>query len=146
MNNSTPVADYKRDHDSTNCPFKGDPHPEIIGIEHSEGVRCDPHHTDCVSLRSISSEDLSYMDVERLHCCAKASNPAYKRGRRLQLMQMLILPFIPILALIVQTSIILQGILVHRNEVMDIEAQVLYYFRYISIEKVHFSNQSILRF
>lgn len=38
--------------------------------------------------------------------------------------QMIILPFIPILALIVQTSIILQEILDYKAEVADIEAQV----------------------
>jgi hypothetical protein len=54
----------------------------------------------------------------------KAANPAYKRGRRLQLLQMLVLPFIPILALIVQTAITLHDILIYRQEVSDIEAQV----------------------
>lgn len=37
---------------------------------------------------------------------------------------MIILPFIPILALIVQTSVILQEILDYRAEVADIETQV----------------------
>lgn len=40
------------------------------------------------------------------------------------LFQMIILPFIPILALIVQTSLILQEILDYRAEVADIETQV----------------------
>ncbi|KAJ9577045.1 hypothetical protein L9F63_006393, partial [Diploptera punctata] len=53
-----------------------------------------------------------------------ASNPAYKRGRRLQLLQMLVLPFIPILALIVQTGITLNDIIIYRQEVSDIETQV----------------------
>lgn len=39
-------------------------------------------------------------------------------------LQMIILPFIPILALIVQTSVTLQEILDYKAEVADIEAQV----------------------
>lgn len=80
---------------------------------------------DNTSLRSVSSEDVSYPGV-RGQCCVKAANPAYKRGRRLQLMQMLVLPFIPILALIIQTAITLHDILIYRQEVSDIEAQVCY--------------------
>lgn len=57
-------------------------------------------------------------------CCADAVNPAYKRGRRLQLIQMIILPFIPILALIVQTSMSLQYLLEYRNDIEDVETQV----------------------
>jgi hypothetical protein len=68
---------------------------------------------------------MSYAGV-RWQCCVKASNPAYKRGRRLQLLQMLVLPFIPILALIFQTAIALRDILTYRQEVSDIEAQVCY--------------------
>jgi hypothetical protein len=79
--------------------------------------------TDNASVRSVSSEDVSYVGV-RGQCCVKAANPAYKRGRRLQLMQMLVLPFIPILALIIQTAITLHEILIYRQEVSDIEAQV----------------------
>ncbi|XP_069680500.1 uncharacterized protein [Periplaneta americana] len=78
---------------------------------------------DSASVRSVSSEDVSYVGV-RGQCCVKAANPAYKRGRRLQLLQMLVLPFIPILALIVQTAITLHDILIYRQEVSDIEAQV----------------------
>lgn len=75
------------------------------------------------SIHSISSEDVSAA-VEG-HCCsAEARNPAIKRGRQLQLLQMIILPFIPILALIVQTSFILHDILIYRMEVSDIETQV----------------------
>lgn len=74
------------------------------------------------SLRSLSSEDVS--QAPKGYCCAKATNPAYGRGRRLHLLQMLILPFIPILALIIQTSIILTNMMVYRQEVTDIEAQV----------------------
>jgi hypothetical protein len=78
---------------------------------------------DDASVRSVSSEDVSYGGM-RGQCCVKAANPAYKRGRRLQLLQMLVLPFIPILALIFQTAITLHDILIYRQEVSDIEAQV----------------------
>jgi hypothetical protein len=78
---------------------------------------------DNSSVRSVSSEDVSYSGV-RGQCCVKAANPAYKRGRRLQLLQMLVLPFIPILALIGQTAMTLHDILIYRQEVSDIEAQV----------------------
>ncbi|SPP75897.1 uncharacterized protein LOC117592705 [Drosophila guanche] len=84
------------------------------------------HHNlqlDKISVRSISSEDISNGGTGR--CCnAAARNPAIKTGRRLQLMQMIILPFIPILALIVQTSVTLQEILEYRAAVADIETQV----------------------
>uniref|UniRef100_A0A6P4E920 guanylate cyclase n=1 Tax=Drosophila rhopaloa TaxID=1041015 RepID=A0A6P4E920_DRORH len=50
--------------------------------------------------------------------------PEEMDSRRLQLMQMIILPFIPILALIVQTSVTLQEILEYRSAVADIETQV----------------------
>uniref|UniRef100_A0A1A9VKM1 guanylate cyclase n=1 Tax=Glossina austeni TaxID=7395 RepID=A0A1A9VKM1_GLOAU len=76
-----------------------------------------------MSVHSISSEDISTA-VEAKCCSAEARNPAIKTGRRLQLMQMIILPFIPILALIVQTSVTLQEILDYKAEVADIEAQV----------------------
>lgn len=41
-----------------------------------------------------------------------------------RILQMIILPFIPILALIVQTSLTLQEILEYRADVADIETQV----------------------
>ncbi|XP_054740745.1 uncharacterized protein LOC129246184 [Anastrepha obliqua] len=81
------------------------------------------NHLDKMSVRSVSSEDVSTA-VEGKCCSAAARNPAIKTGRRIQLMQMIILPFIPILALIVQTSVILQEILDYRAEVADIETQV----------------------
>ncbi|CAD7014704.1 unnamed protein product [Ceratitis capitata] len=80
------------------------------------------NHLDKMSIRSLSSEDVSTA-VEGKCCSAAARNPAIKTGRRIQLMQMIILPFIPILALIVQTSVILQEILDYRAEVADIETQ-----------------------
>lgn len=57
-------------------------------------------------------------------CCADAGNPAYKRGRRFQLTQMIVLPFIPILALIVQTAMSLQYLLEYRSDIKDVETQV----------------------
>lgn len=74
------------------------------------------------SLRSISSEDIS--QAPRGYCCAKSINPADGRGRKLHLLQMPVLPFIPILALIVQTALQLQDVMTYRNEVMEIDSQV----------------------
>lgn len=74
------------------------------------------------SVHSLSSEDVS--QAPRGYCCAKSANPADGRGRKLHLLQMLVLPFIPIMALIVQTAIFLNDIMIHRQEVMDIESQV----------------------
>ncbi|XP_059491276.1 receptor-type guanylate cyclase gcy-1 isoform X2 [Neocloeon triangulifer] len=53
-----------------------------------------------------------------------STNPQLKRGRRLQLLQMLALPFVPILALIVQNAFTLRNIVVNRHEVVDIDRQV----------------------
>ncbi|XP_075168343.1 uncharacterized protein LOC142240526 [Haematobia irritans] len=80
-------------------------------------------HFDKMSLHSVSSEDVSTSKYVRC-CSAAARNPAIKTGRRIQLMQMIVLPFIPILALIVQTSISLHDVLEYRVEVADIETQV----------------------
>ncbi|KAJ1527816.1 hypothetical protein ONE63_007762 [Megalurothrips usitatus] len=83
---------------------------------------------DSSSVRSLSSEDVSYVGAEegrpRCGCPCWASNPAHAKGRRLQLLHMLALPFIPILALIVQTAVALNGILVDRQEVAEVEWQV----------------------
>lgn len=78
---------------------------------------------DDSSLRSLSSEDVS--QAPRGYCCAKSANPADGRGRKLHLLQMLVLPFIPIMALIVQTAIMLNNIMIYRQEVMDVETQVM---------------------
>uniref|UniRef100_A0A182PQS0 guanylate cyclase n=1 Tax=Anopheles epiroticus TaxID=199890 RepID=A0A182PQS0_9DIPT len=84
------------------------------------------HHTDSSSIKSISSEDVSTQQHYdgNMCCSAEAKNPAFKRGRQLQQMQMIILPFIPILALIVQTSYEMIEIVSYRMEVTEIENQV----------------------
>ncbi|XP_035776158.1 uncharacterized protein LOC118458097 isoform X1 [Anopheles albimanus] len=83
-------------------------------------------HTDSTSIKSISSEDVSTQQHYHgnMCCSAEAKNPAFKRGRQLQQMQMIILPFIPILALIVQTSYEMIEIVSYRKEVSEIESQV----------------------
>ena len=73
------------------------------------------------SLKSISSEDIS--QSSKTMCCTK-DNPAEGRGRKMHLLQMIILPFIPSVALIAQTGLILNNIVLHRQEVREIEAQV----------------------
>lgn len=88
-----------------------------------------PRNGSCVaevsSLRSLSSDDVSATKPHRKKSCwARATDPAHRRGRRIQLLQMLVLPFIPILALIVQTANTLHDILIYRQEVSDIETQV----------------------
>ncbi|KAI4486945.1 hypothetical protein M0802_012202 [Mischocyttarus mexicanus] len=87
-----------------------------------------PRNGSCVaeisSVRSLSSEDVSAKTNRKKSCWARATDPASRRGRRIQLLQMLVLPFIPILALIVQTANTLHDILIYRQEVSDIETQV----------------------
>nr|XP_012139085.1 PREDICTED: uncharacterized protein LOC100876163 isoform X2 [Megachile rotundata] len=88
-----------------------------------------PRNGSCVaevsSVRSLSSDDVSAIKANRKKSCwARATDPADRRGRRIQLLRMLALLFIPILALIVQTSISLHDILIYREEVSDIETQV----------------------
>lgn len=56
------------------------------------------------------------------HCCS--TNPELKRGRRLQLLQMLALPFVPILALIAQNAFTLRDIVSNRHEVTEVDKQV----------------------
>ncbi|KAJ8923092.1 hypothetical protein NQ315_001644 [Exocentrus adspersus] len=77
---------------------------------------------DDVSVRSISSEDSSQAPWG--YCCAKSINPAAGKGRKFHLIKMLVLPFIPICALIVQTSFNLNSIMRDRNEVLEVENQV----------------------
>ncbi|XP_058462598.1 uncharacterized protein LOC131437324 isoform X2 [Malaya genurostris] len=82
---------------------------------------------DSASIKSVSSEDVSTATANwhgKGCCSAEAKNPAFKRGRQIQLMQMIILPFIPILALIVQTSYEMIDIVSYRMEATEIEGQV----------------------
>ncbi|XP_034946269.1 uncharacterized protein [Chelonus insularis] len=88
-----------------------------------------PLNGSCVaessSVRSLSSDDVSASkSSKKKSCWTRATDPAHRRGRRIQLLQMLVLPFIPILALIVQTANTLHDILIYRQEVSDIETQV----------------------
>lgn len=81
--------------------------------------------TEVSSVRSLSSDDVSpTKGKKKKSCWARATDPAHRRGQRIQLLQMLVLPFIPILALIVQTANTLHDILIYRQEVSDIETQV----------------------
>uniref|UniRef100_A0A8D8X065 guanylate cyclase n=1 Tax=Cacopsylla melanoneura TaxID=428564 RepID=A0A8D8X065_9HEMI len=79
---------------------------------------------DSLSNWSLSSAETAYNfpSNQKTTFCPGDKTPAYDRSRRLQL---LVLPFIPIVALIVQTSIALNEILDYRNEVMAIEEQVI---------------------
>ncbi|XP_070495647.1 uncharacterized protein [Chironomus tepperi] len=81
---------------------------------------------DSESIHSMSLEDLKIS--EKSNCCcgidSRNINPTIKRDRQLQLFKMIILPFIPILALLIQTSYSLYDILQSRNEVNEIEVQV----------------------
>ncbi|CRK87152.1 CLUMA_CG000961, isoform A [Clunio marinus] len=72
-----------------------------------------------------SCEDLKIS--ENPICCFRVNsrNPAIKRDRQFQLFKMIILPFIPILALLIQTSFSLYDIIQYRNEVNEIESQVV---------------------
>ncbi|XP_037028069.1 uncharacterized protein LOC119068546 [Bradysia coprophila] len=86
------------------------------------------YSAEASSLRSVSSDDAS--GVVRDQCCndnnstttSKGTIP--QNGSRIQLFQMIILPFIPILALIIQTSFMLNDILIYRMECTEIETQV----------------------
>ncbi|KAK0078675.1 hypothetical protein PV325_002198, partial [Microctonus aethiopoides] len=87
-----------------------------------------PRSNSCIaessSVRSLSSDEVSTSkSIKKKSRWARATDPAHRRGRRIQLLQMLVLPFIPILALIVQTANTLHDILIYRQEVSDIEAQ-----------------------
>lgn len=101
----------------------------LIATAFNRLLSMSPRNGSCVaevsSVRSLSSDDVSASKTHRKKSCwARATDPAHRRGRRIQLLQMLVLPFIPILALIVQTANTLHDILIYRQEVSDIESQV----------------------
>ncbi|XP_070166336.1 uncharacterized protein [Polyergus mexicanus] len=103
---------------STTCP-------SFFSIVHAMSPRNGSCVAEVSSVRSLSSDDVSGTKANRKKSCwARATDPAHRRGRRIQLLQMLVLPFIPILALIVQTANTLHDILIYRQEVSDIESQV----------------------
>ncbi|XP_071648798.1 uncharacterized protein [Temnothorax longispinosus] len=103
---------------STTCP-------SFFSIVHAMSPRNGSCVAEVSSVRSLSSDDVSGAKANRKKSCwARATDPAHRRGRRIQLLQMLVLPFIPILALIVQTANTLHDILIYRQEVSDIETQV----------------------
>ncbi|XP_018346873.1 PREDICTED: uncharacterized protein LOC108751280 [Trachymyrmex septentrionalis] len=103
---------------STTCP-------SFFSIVHAMSPRNGSCVAEVSSVRSLSSDDVSGTKANRKKSCwARATDPAHRRGRRIQLLQMLVLPFIPILALIVQTANTLHDILIYRQEVSDIETQV----------------------
>ncbi|CAO1396885.1 unnamed protein product [Diamesa tonsa] len=83
---------------------------------------------DSASLRSTSSlnisEDLSIKEKSFCCCSTDSRNPTHKRDRQLQLFKMIVLPFVPILALILQTLYNLNEVIIYRNEVSEIESQV----------------------
>jgi hypothetical protein len=79
---------------------------------------------DETSSLSVSSVGASKRLGRKNGRCCLSANPHLKRGRRLQLLQMLALPFVPILALIVQNAFTLRSIMVNRHEVTEIDRQV----------------------
>jgi hypothetical protein len=83
---------------------------------------------DETSSLSVSSVGASKRLGRKNGRCCLSANPRLKRGRRLQLLQMLALPFVPILALIVQNAFTLRSIMVNRHEVTEIDRQVSFQF------------------
>ncbi|CAG7833043.1 unnamed protein product [Allacma fusca] len=59
----------------------------------------------------------------RLGCCADWT---WNRGRKFQMIQMIVLPFIPIVALITQNIVSLYGVLEYQQDVADIDKQVMF--------------------
>lgn len=78
---------------------------------------------DSLSNFSLSSTNtaLNFPSPSTTFICPGEKTPVYDSSRRLQL---LILPFIPIVSLIVQTSVALNEVLDYRNEVTEIDDQV----------------------
>ncbi|CAB3385265.1 Hypothetical predicted protein [Cloeon dipterum] len=101
------------------CPSIG---PDLLFLRNSD--RMDEEEGSSLSLSSIGGGGgVASKGGKRDRGCL-STNPQLKRGRRLQLLQMLALPFVPILALIVQNALTLRNIVVNRHEVVDIDRQV----------------------
>lgn len=50
-------------------------------------LETDEQRTDDISIHSLSTEDISTIDFPSYCCNSDATNPAQKRGRQLQLLQ-----------------------------------------------------------
>ncbi|KAK9496337.1 hypothetical protein O3M35_013355 [Rhynocoris fuscipes] len=73
------------------------------------------------------SEEVSVSGVEESRTakwCGIRPDPAEKKWRKCYLLQMLVLPFIPIVAVILQTALSLRHILHYRISVAEVEMQV----------------------
>lgn len=73
------------------------------------------------------SEEVSVSGVEESRTgkwCGIRPDPAEKRWRKCYLLQMLVLPFIPIVAVILQTALSLRHILHYRISVAEVDLQV----------------------
>lgn len=102
---------------------------KILQFNYSMSCKNGTFTNEISSIRSISSDEIACTKAKRKKSCwARATDPARRKGRRIQLLQMLVLPFIPILALIIQTANTLHDILIYRQEVSEIESQVRYSF------------------
>ncbi|KAG7308426.1 hypothetical protein JYU34_005627 [Plutella xylostella] len=78
-----------------------------------------------LSLRSSVTNGREVSEVEEQKICkASRSLKTWSRSRRCQLWRLLLLPFIPILALIVQTTLSLRSSGTNGREVSEVEEQV----------------------
>lgn len=73
---------------------------------------------------NVASNTLKYfvLPPKSSYCSTPVSGA---RGRRIQMAQMIILPFIPIVALIIQNVLSLWTVLEYQKEVGDIDKQVI---------------------